>query len=144
MAKETILCPSSVCIEGSALLGIVNAQGTVDLLPEPIPIDEDFVKEAHKGRKPETRFRFTNTCLQKECQQWNGQGCGVIERVQQLLVIEEELQQLPACGIRSRCRWYLQTGASACATCIYVVTDDPTATEALMMKLDKDQVSQED
>jgi len=127
MTKQTMLCPSSACIDGSALLGIVNAEGTVDLLPDPIPIDEDFVQEAHKGRKPETRFRFTNTCIQKECQQWNGQGCGVIERVQRLLVIEETIQQLPVCGIRSRCRWFSQTGASACNVCIYVVTDDPVS-----------------
>lgn len=125
MAKQSILCPSSVCMEGAALLGVVNTQGTVDLLPEPIPIGEDFVKEAHKGRKPETRFRFTNSCVMKECKQWNGQGCGVIERVQSLISIEETLQQLPPCGIRSRCRWYLQSGPSACKVCIYVVTDDP-------------------
>lgn len=125
MAKETILCPSSVCIEGSALLGIVNAEGTVDILPDPIPIDGAFVEEAHKGRKPETRFRFTNTCVQKECRQWNGQGCGIIDQVQKLIGIEEQLQQLPACGIRSRCRWYLQTGATACSACIYVIMEDP-------------------
>lgn len=125
MSNQSILCPSSVCIEGSALLGVVNTQGTVDILPEPIPIDEEFMQEANKGRKPETRFRFTNTCVKKECQQWNGQGCGVIEKVQQLLNIEATLQQLPACGIRSRCRWYLQSGPSACHACIYVVKDDP-------------------
>jgi hypothetical protein len=127
MARETILCPSSVCIEGSALLGIVNAAGAVDILPEPIPIDETFVTEAHKGRKPESRFRFTNTCVQKECHQWSGGACGVINRVQQFITIEEQLQQLPACGIRSRCRWYLQTGAPACSACKYVITEDPLA-----------------
>jgi hypothetical protein len=130
MAKETILCPSSVCMEGSALLGIVNAVGTIDLLAEPLPIDENFVQEAKKGRKPETRFRFTNTCVQKECRQWNGQGCGVIEKIQNLISIEESLQQLPECGIRSRCRWYLQTGSSACSACIYVITDDPITASA--------------
>lgn len=127
MAKETILCPSSICIEGSALLGIVNAEGTVDILPDPIPVDEAFVEEANKGRKPETRFRFTNTCVQKECQQWNGHGCGVIDQVQKLINIEESLQQLPACGIRSRCRWYLQNGATSCSACVYVIMEDPLA-----------------
>jgi hypothetical protein len=125
MAAEKILCPSSVCIEGAGLLGIVNSEGMVDILPEPIPIDADFVVATQEGRPAEERFRFTNICVKKECHQWSDNQCGIVERVQQFIHIEEQLQQLPACGIRSRCRWYLQHGASACNVCVYIVKDAP-------------------
>lgn len=32
-------------------------------------------------------------------------------------------QVLPNCTLRSRCRWYEQQGASACAACPLVITD---------------------
>ena len=123
MKKETLrLCPSSRCKEGSLLLGIVNAEGSVDILANPLPIDDTFIQIAEQGREPEKRFRFVNKCVEGGCQQWTGSRCGVIDTVLlQLQHITDE-NNLPLCNIRSDCRWFSQTGEAACKTCTLVVT----------------------
>lgn len=112
-------------MEGSALIGVANAAGTVDILAKPMPVTEEFVTAAkEEPRSPEMRFRFANRCVQNACKQWNGKGCGVIDMVMDFISIEEKIQRLPACGIRKYCRWYLQNGPNACTACQYVITDN--------------------
>lgn len=125
MKSDKILCPSSLCLEGSALIGVANSEGTVDILPKPVPVTEDFVLAANEAdKRPEMRFRFANRCVQNACQQWNGKGCGIVDRVMDFISIEEKIKKLPACGIRKSCRWYLQNGPNACAVCKFVITDN--------------------
>jgi hypothetical protein len=35
--------------------------------------------------------------------------------------------ELPACGIRERCRWFAQEGSAACAVCPLVRTDNTSS-----------------
>ena len=42
--------------------------------------DADFVRDAHRGRSPETRFRFAQPCAESRCSQWTGSRCGVIDQ----------------------------------------------------------------
>lgn len=125
MKNDKILCPSSLCLEGSALIGVANAEGTIDILANPVPVTEEFALAAREESKsPETRFRFANRCVQNACKQWNGKGCGIIDMVMDFIPMEEKIRQLPACGIRKYCRWYLQAGANACSACKFVITDN--------------------
>jgi hypothetical protein len=114
---EKFSCPSAPLHESSKLLGIVNQEGEVAILPQPLAVDENFIENALEGRTPEKRFRFTNKCVKSACQQWNGDSCGVIKTV--LEKIEEQYwkTELPACGIRDTCRWFFQEGGNACKVC---------------------------
>lgn len=115
------LCPSSVAAAGSALIGVVGSDGRVGLLGRPLPVDEDFLAAARRGRAPEKRFRFAAPCVKSQCRQWSDGCCGVIERVLEITGAVEAA--LPPCGIRARCRWFAQRGGAACHACPEVVTD---------------------
>lgn len=118
------LCPSSTGTEGASILGLVQGNHTVALLPEPLPITKDFIEKAQTHGSLEKRFRFVNKCVKSGCSQWTGSNCGVIE----LLIKANENMKLDAslraCNIRKNCRWYNEHGSRACHVCVYVVTDN--------------------
>jgi hypothetical protein len=118
-SSEHLLCPSYVAKPGASLFGIVQADGKVDYLPEPIQIDKTFVEEAKKGRPAEERFRFAGNCAKGGCHQWDGHECGLVGKIVKALDrVEDGLQ---ACAIRSKCRWFAQEGAKACANCNEII-----------------------
>ena len=136
-----ISCPSNRCKSGSDLIGIRQDDGTVAILPTPLPVDQHFVDLVGQSSvAPEERFRFSNKCVESGCSQWTGSRCGVIDNVLQLLAgvpapghitppaatapltPKDNSETLPPCGIRPTCRWFLQAGADACRVCPYVVT----------------------
>ena len=128
-------CPSGRCREGAILVGIVGADGVLGYVAPAMPIDAEFVKRARQGRSPEARFRFGEPCVEKECAQWTGCRCGVIEQVLQSLEGERTVREasgtLPSCVIRTSCRWFAQAGTRACAVCPHVVhTPEPRGPEA--------------
>lgn len=116
-------CPSSVCEEGSQMLGVVRENGTVTILSEALPIDEEFMLLAKEIPDIEKRFRFSGTCIEKGCRQWTGHSCGVIEKVLKYITPEEQYNDLPKCSIRTTCRWFSQEGRSACKACPLIITD---------------------
>jgi hypothetical protein len=132
MTNDSILCPSAHCEDGAILLGIVIADGRVAFASDRIVVDEEFVRIAHQGRSPEMRFRFSAPCVKAACRQWTGERCGVIDAILDHLTPGEPGDPLPACSIRSQCRWYKQSGPRACCVCPLVVTDsrDPADGEA--------------
>lgn len=111
------LCPSAPLYEGSQLLGVVKPEGGISLLAQPLPITPGFVEAANEVGVPEARFRFVNRCVEKGCQNWSDGVCGVIKSVLARLDAAAQPTDLPACGIRSNCRWYAQQGADACRVC---------------------------
>ena len=120
------LCPSYVARPGARLLGIVGADGRVTLLKTPIRIDATFVAEARRGRPPEERFRFSGTCIERGCHQWEegAKRCSLADR----LISAQPASTAPAdCPIRSRCRWFAQRGWAACAICLDVIRHAETA-----------------
>lgn len=123
MNSEEILCPSSKCREGAILVGIVMRDGRVAFSNNEIIINQEFVQIADKGRVPEKRFRFGGKCLKNGCQQWANNRCGVIDTVIETTNEIVEKPDLPNCSIRSKCRWYSQSGADACRVCPDIVTD---------------------
>ncbi len=128
-ASANKLCPSSTGTEGASILGLVQGNHTVALLPEPLPVTKEFIDKAHMHGTLEKRFRFVNKCVKNGCSQWTGSHCGVIE---QLVKANENLklnESLRACSIRNNCRWYNEHGSRACNLCVYVVTDNRSSYE---------------
>jgi hypothetical protein len=122
--SQSIMCPSNRCKPGSKLLGVRQENGTVSILPDPLPIDENFINAVnHDGVIPEQKFRVTNKCVETGCSQWNGKGCGVIDNVIQYLEHIPHSATLPKCNIRPSCRWFLQSGADACKICPFIITE---------------------
>lgn len=120
---KPILCPSSRCESGHLLLGVVQADGTVGFLAERMPVDDEFVAVARRGRRPEKRFRFASKCAESGCRQWTGSSCGVIEEVFDAVPEHHRRSELPDCSIRPQCRWFGQEGEAACGVCPLVITD---------------------
>jgi hypothetical protein len=124
--RKELSCPSARCEEGAVLLGIVGSDGQVGYVSPLITIDTDFVRKAREGRIPESRFRFSQPCVEGRCTQWTGSRCGVID---QALDSENSVETArepgqsgpPECVIRPTCRWFAQVGPKACAVCPLVV-----------------------
>jgi hypothetical protein len=117
MSKDSKLCPSWKCDEGSILLGMVKEDGRVSFIDKRLIINEDFVETARRGRQPEERFRFANSCIQDNCKHWKSSRCNVIDTVIEILHDEKEDGCLPSCSIRPECRWFAQRGSKACSVC---------------------------
>lgn len=118
-----LMCPSAPCNKGAMLLGVVQSDGCVGFLPQPLRINEDFIAKARQGRRPEKRFRFTSRCEKSGCKQWTDNKCSVIDRVLRLAPINETGTEVPECAIRPSCRWHQQHGFAACKVCSIVITD---------------------
>ena len=122
--NKKIMCPSSRAKEGSEILGIRQDDGTIAILPQPLPIDKDVLANLQQSPVPaEQRFRFTNKCIENGCKQWNGKACGVADRVLEFLDEIPQSTTLPSCAIRPQCRWFLQSGSDACKICPYILTE---------------------
>jgi hypothetical protein len=118
---RTKLCPSAPAQEGSILLGVVQADGSIAYLKDRIEVTREFLEIARFGRSPEQRFRFSAPCRESACGQWTDGGCRLPESLADAIP-ESESDRLPHCSIRARCRWFDQAGAAACRVCPLVVT----------------------
>jgi hypothetical protein len=117
------LCPST---PGAVLIGVVEEDGRVANLGTPLPVDIGFLEVARANGPPEQRFRFASRWAEGHCCQWDGQGCGLIDRVLGHVAAAGALEMpasLPRCAIRAGCRWWRQQGAAACTVCPLVITD---------------------
>jgi len=123
LEKERILCPSGRCQENAILLGIVQGDGHIRFVQQRVQIDQEFVEVSKKGRSPEKRFRFSESCQEGKCTQWTGNRCGIIDEIISTIGTKIISEDLPACSIRHQCRWFSQCGPSACHICPYVITD---------------------
>lgn len=125
MTEDGKTCPSARCAPGATLLGALGPDGRIRHLRTAVTIDADFVAQAQEHGPPEARFRFAAPCAEGGCGQWNGQGCGVVEKVlAHIAAVAPELARAdpPPCTIRATCRWRAQRGVAACLSCDLVVT----------------------
>lgn len=118
-------CPSARAEPGATLIGVVGEDGHVHYLKTAIEIDQDFIDVASRDGPLEQRFRFGGTCVECGCEQWDdGRGkCRVIETVASFIPPPEDETPLQPCSIRPTCRWFRQSGPSACRICPLVRTD---------------------
>ena len=123
-------CPSAPATPGAGLLGILGPDGQIHNLRTALTVDESFLATARNAGPVEARMRFSGTCQTTGCAQWTGARCGVIDRVMAQIGPLPPKAALQPCTIRQTCRWFDQTGPSACTGCALVVTDTRAATRA--------------
>jgi hypothetical protein len=92
-------------------------------LAEPIPLTDELLSLTAPVQPAEV-FRFSAPCAGDDCQHFDGRDCSLISKAVALL--PAVVTRLPACRVRSTCRWWLQEGRAACARCPQVVTQDDT------------------
>lgn len=102
----------------------------MEFLGEPLPVNEEFIQIATKGRSVGQRFRFAGPCLKAGCAQWRDGGCSVAAETMTRAQTTAAPAQLPDCGIRASCRWYAQEGAVICTACPEVLYDGTFAAAA--------------
>lgn len=121
---DKTMCPSGRAIPGSALLGVRQADGTVALLPQVLPVTQEFreAAQATSDSELEQRFRFTHKCAQGGCRQWASGGCKVAEVMMAHVHETKSDAPIPACAIRPDCRWYIQVGPEVCRVCPSVIS----------------------
>lgn len=123
-------CPSADGRPGAVLVGVSLPGPDLAYVTTRVRIDAEFLRLARQGRPAEQLFRFSVRCAGSACQQWDGQGCGLIERV---MATHHAVGEPPeACPIRDDCRWYVQRGEEACCVCPSVVTDSTCGESAAL------------
>lgn len=120
-------CPSAPMVVGAHILGIRNEDGSVSKLKSTLPVTENVIEFVSRGSDtPESKARFTAPCIEGQCAQWTSGRCDVIVELLDRNVVEA--QPLKRCPIRATCRWFDQSGKSACDICEFVITDMVTNT----------------
>jgi hypothetical protein len=134
---KSLMCPSAEAeMSGSKIFGIVV--GTPE---DPYVVYLDRVKQIppelltlDSPVKPSEIFRIAATCIENSCQHFDGAKCRLTERI--VAGLPPVTDRLPACAIRSTCRWWYQEGAAACLRCHQVVRDNYIASEQLIHAID--------
>lgn len=118
------LCPSFSSQKDAKLLGVLNKDGIIDILPRPLEIHDEFAKKCHEnGFRPEEMYRFVGLCARSNCSNWHNNNCSVATRIAKVAMEEKLEKDLPVCGIRPSCRWFAQEQSNACRICRFIVTD---------------------
>lgn len=129
MADQTVLqCPAAPQHWRHAMVFAVFVEGqTVPVTPTPV---NPAILELCAPQTPRQILRMSATCIKANCRHWNAQepgaqGDGVCTLAERVLdaYIPDSTSALPACGIRSTCRWYAQLGVMACFPCHATPTD---------------------
>ena len=127
VVPDEVLCPSAPAEVGALIIGVVNADGSVDYVRDRLAVTSAFLESARHGEPLEQRFRFGSPCRQCACAQWADGKCGLPERLAALVPASEPTERLPRCAIRAQCRWFAQSGVEACRICPVVSTRDGTS-----------------
>ena len=126
-------CPSAPATDPEGVVfGIVGGtpeEPRVGYLERALPIDEDILGLV-PGVEPTEVLRIAAPCAEHACQHFSGHHCRLGERLADAAepVI---LGLLPACQIRSVCRWHAEQGKAVCLRCPGVVTTDLRAPPAV-------------
>jgi len=124
MEKLALMCPSAQPeMPDARVLGVVGGTATAPLvsyLNEPVPVSEEVLALAAGAQHPADVMRFAARCQEAKCCHFDGNNCNLATRIVQIL--PAVVEALPACLIRSECRWYMQEGRAACMRCPQVVT----------------------
>lgn len=129
MASRDLLCPSAQpTLPDAHAIGLVDHtmdEPEVAYLERPLPVTPELLESTAPVRPTEV-FRFAAPCQTDKCGHWDGTDCGLVARVTQLLPVVSLV--LPRCNVRGDCRWYHQSGRSACMRCPQVLTqnEDPS------------------
>lgn len=124
VTNASSLCPSTTHPEkeGSVVFGVVG--GTVEsprlaYLREPQPVTDELLALSGPVTPTEV-FRFAAPCARSGCQHFDGTDCRLAKRI--VTMLPTVVDVLPACQLRSNCRWWQQEGKSACLRCPQILT----------------------
>ena len=123
-ANASPLCPSTTHPEKDESIAFGVVCGTVDVpqlayLREPLPVTDELLSVSGSVAPTEV-FRFAAPCANSRCQHFADHQCHLAKRIVSMLPTVVDV--LPACQIRTTCRWWQQEGKSACLRCPQVVT----------------------
>ncbi|MDP9835893.1 hypothetical protein J2T09_000635 [Neorhizobium huautlense] len=124
--QKQLACPSAAADWPDAqLFGVVEGDARQPRVTyvAPRPVTEALLALVPAELQAEEVFRFTAPCRGTGCPQFQGGRCGVARAAAQFLP-EAEGHALPACHLRSNCRWWAEEGVAACRRCPTVVTAD--------------------
>ena len=102
-------------------------------LERPVPVTDELLALSEPV-KPTEVFRFAAPCAGDACKHFDGNDCKLVERIVQIL--PRVASDLPACAIRSECRWWFQEGRDACLRCPQVITENYNPSEDYMRAAD--------
>ena len=129
-SNKEIDCPSApVNAEGARVFGMVTGKpGThrVGYLTETLPLSEKLLALAGDA-EPTQVFRIAGRCESSGCKHFRDNSCTLAQRIVE--GVRPVVNALPACQIRSTCRWFRQEGKAACFRCPLVVTNNPNASD---------------
>jgi hypothetical protein len=136
-STTSLMCPSADTeMPGSVIFGIVvgtPAEPHVVHLDRVKPIPPELLA-LDAPVKPTEIFRIAATCIETSCQHFDGTNCRLTTRI--VAGLPPVTNRLPACAIRSTCRWWYQEGAAACLRCQQVVRDNYIASDELIHAID--------
>lgn len=118
----SLMCPSGQPEPGALLIGVRAADGTVRYLRDRLPVDAAFLARLGPAGNETTRYRFSSPCREHVCAQWSDGRCSLPEA---LAAVVTPLADLPHCAIRRSCRWFAQSGPTACGVCPLISTRAP-------------------
>jgi hypothetical protein len=135
---KKLFCPSShPSLNDSLIVGVIEGGGdqrSVTYLEHPVKVGHGTLLAFASGNiSPTSVFRFAAPCVKDRCKNWSGHNCRVVEHLVQLLPAVSP--SLPACKLRTVCRWFAEEGGSACTRCSQVVTYDKELTRKLNEKV---------
>jgi hypothetical protein len=130
--SSPLMCPSAEPeMDGSVIFGMVVGTATAPKL-----LHFDRVKQIppellalESPVKPTEIFRIAATCIENGCEHFDGTNCRLTSRI--IDELPAVTVQIPACPIRSTCRWWHQEGVSACQRCQQVVRDNYYVSQSL-------------
>jgi hypothetical protein len=136
-STAALMCPSAaVEMSGSVIFGIVigtaeephlvHLDRVIPVPPELLAIDSPI--------EPTEIFRVAANCSEGACQHYDGANCRLTQRIVEGLPTVAD--RIPACAIRSTCRWWHQEGAAACLRCQQIVRDNYVASEELIYAIE--------
>ena len=132
MRGDDLKCPSARPeMPGSVVLGVVReieGEAFVHHLAEPLQVTPDVLALA--GTAPLGNvFRFAAPCVEDACAHFDGERCRLAMKL--AASPPERARTLPACRIRSDCRWYQQEGKAACFVCPLIFSETAAPAEYL-------------
>jgi hypothetical protein len=136
-SPKSLMCPSANTeMSGSAIFGIVVGtpeQPHVVHLDRVKPIPPELLV-LDSPVKPSEIFRIAAPCIENGCKHFDGTNCRLTARI--VAGLPAVTDRLPACAIRSTCRWWYQEGAAACSRCQQIVRDNYIASDELIHAID--------
>jgi hypothetical protein len=108
------------------VLGVIR-NGETSYLAEHVPLTDELLALTQPV-SPSRVLRIAARCEENACTHFDGVNCRLATRIVQMLPAVSDA--LPACLIRSECRWYRQEGRAACLRCPQIVTEFTDDNEA--------------